>query len=118
MDESTPAAMREFFAYYRTPRAQHPRSTGYYVQRSLDQLAQYDSCATLHLLAPRPPLMIAGTAAETLPFSRIGVERAGDNAELHTVEGATHVDLYGVDEYVTPAVARLTEFFGRHLARD
>lgn len=115
VDDSTPAAMREFFEYYRTPRARHPRSTGYYVQRSLDQLAQYDSYATLHLLAPRPLLMIAGTAAETLAFSQIGVEEAGRNAELHTIEGATHVDLYDVDEYVTPAVAKLAAFFGSHL---
>ncbi|MFD5125232.1 alpha/beta hydrolase [Streptomyces sp. NPDC058385] len=117
VDASTPAAMQEFFEYYRTPRAQHPRSTGYYVQRSLDQLAQYDSYATLHLLAPRPLLMIAGTAAETLPFSQIGVEQAGSNAELFTIEGATHVDLYDVDEYVTPAVAKLTEFFGERLSQ-
>jgi hypothetical protein len=27
-----------------------------------------------------------------------------------------HIDLYDKDEYVTPAVAKLTEFFGKHLA--
>ncbi|MGY4919722.1 hypothetical protein ACWD9K_31730 [Streptomyces sp. 900116325] len=26
------------------------------------------------------------------------------------------IDLYDEDEYVTPAVAELTEFFGKHLA--
>ncbi|WP_324611491.1 hypothetical protein [Streptomyces sp. NRRL S-1521] len=38
------------------------------------------------------------------------------NAELFLVDGSTHVDLYDRDAYVTPAVARLVEFFGEHLA--
>jgi fermentation-respiration switch protein FrsA (DUF1100 family) len=32
------------------------------------------------------------------------------------IDGATHIDLYDKDEYVTPAVAKLTEFFSKHLA--
>ncbi|MEV0087677.1 hypothetical protein [Saccharopolyspora sp. NPDC050642] len=51
----------------------------------------------------------------TLLFSQTGVERAGDNAELFIIEGATHVDLYDVDKYVTPAVAKLTQFFNQNL---
>jgi uncharacterized protein len=32
------------------------------------------------------------------------------------VEGATHIALYDRPQFVTPAVAKLTAFFSRHLA--
>ncbi|MEV0081806.1 alpha/beta hydrolase [Saccharopolyspora sp. NPDC050642] len=116
IDESTPKAVAEFFDYYKTPRAQHPRSIGAYALRSVDKLAQYDSYAEVDKIAPRPLLMIAGSEAETLPFSQGAVAKAGDTAELFEIEGATHVDLYDRDEYVTPAAVKLTEFFNQHLA--
>ncbi|MFI1852936.1 hypothetical protein [Streptomyces sp. NPDC020480] len=59
--------------------------------------------------------MIAGTEAETLPFSQGAVAKADESAELFLIEGATHVDLYDKDEAVTPAVARLTSFFSQNL---
>lgn len=115
VDESTPAPVREFFDYYRTPRARHPRSIGAYALRSADQLAQFDSYAEVHRIAPRPLLMIAGTEAVTLPFSQGAVEKAGPTAELFTVPGATHVDLYDREKAVGPAAAKLVGFFGKHL---
>ncbi|MFJ9088083.1 alpha/beta hydrolase [Streptomyces sp. NPDC102384] len=115
VDESTPAPVREFFDYYRTPRARHPRSIGAYALRSADQLAQFDSYAEVHRIAPRPLLMIAGTEAVTLPFSQGAVEQAGPTAELFTVPGATHVDLYDREKAVGPAAAKLVDFFGKHL---
>lgn len=60
VDDSTPAGVREFFDYYRTPRGHHPRSTNLWVMRSADQLDQYDSYADAAKIAPRPLLMIAG----------------------------------------------------------
>ncbi|MEU2090057.1 alpha/beta hydrolase [Nocardia beijingensis] len=32
------------------------------------------------------------------------------------IGGASHIDLYDVDQYVTPAVEKLDEFFGKGLA--
>ncbi|MFI6879791.1 alpha/beta hydrolase [Streptomyces sp. NPDC050400] len=115
VDASTPAAVAEFYDYYRTPRAGHPRSIGAYALRSADQLDQFDAYADVHKIAPRPLLMIAGSEAVTLPFSQGAVAKAGPTAELFTVEGATHVDLYDRPEAVGPAVARLVGFFGDHL---
>ncbi|MEU9399657.1 alpha/beta hydrolase [Streptomyces sp. NPDC048242] len=107
---------REGSEYYYTERGLHCRSNTGWVLRSIDQLAQYDSYALIRLVAPRPLLMIIGSKADTAYFSREAVAEAGDNAKLFVVEGATHVDLYDKDEYVTPAVAELTGFFGKHLA--
>lgn len=118
VDESTPAAFREFYDYYKTPRAQHPRSTNEIAVRSVDRLAQFDAWGAAAKIAPRPLLMVAGTEALTLPVSENTVSIAGDNAELFTVEGATHVDLYDKEEAVTRAAVKLTEFFTENLAKS
>lgn len=115
VDDSTPAGVREFVDYYKTPRGRHPRSTNLWVARSADKLDQYDSYDGVDKIAPRPLLMIAGTEAETRPFSEMAVAKAGPTAELFDIDGATHVDLYDRDEFVTPAVAKLEEFFKQHL---
>lgn len=116
VDESTPEAVAEFFDYYKTPRAQHPRSIGRYALRSVDQLDQFDAYAGVAKIAPRPLLMIAGTKAVTRDFSVGAVAAAGDTAELFEIEGASHVDLYDVDPYVSQAVERLDGFFTKYLA--
>jgi fermentation-respiration switch protein FrsA (DUF1100 family) len=116
VDESTPQAVAEFFDYYKTPRAQHPRSIGAFALRSVDQLDQFDAYAGVAKIAPRPLLMIAGTDAETKGFSERAVAASGHTAELFEIEGATHVDLYDIDNYVTQAVEKLTAFFQKNLA--
>ncbi|MDG4797685.1 alpha/beta hydrolase [Micromonospora sp. WMMD1082] len=115
VDESTPAAVAEFFDYYRTPRAQHPNSVGAYALRSADLLDQFDAFADVAKIAPRPLLMIAGTEAVTRGFSEKAIADIGESGELALIEGATHVDLYDRDPYVAQAVEKLTAFFTAHL---
>ena len=43
------------------------------------------------------------------------MKKAKDPKELYIVEGATHIDMYDRPQFVTPAVAKLAEFFGRYL---
>ncbi|MFE7313958.1 alpha/beta hydrolase [Streptomyces sp. NPDC057555] len=107
---------RETFEFYCTPRGYHPRAVQGWVLRSVDQLAQYDSYAMIELISPRPLLMIAGSEAESAYFSREAIAQAAEPKGLVVIDGATHIDLYDKDEYVTPAVAELAEFFGKHLA--
>ncbi|MBB3038248.1 alpha/beta hydrolase [Hoyosella altamirensis] len=116
VDDSTPKAVREFFDYYKTLRAQHPRSIGKFALRSVDQLDQFDAYTGVGKIAPRPLLMIAGTEAETKGFSDGAVSAAGETAELFEIDGATHVDLYDVEHYVAQAVEKLNAFFAKHLA--
>ena len=116
VDDSTLASIRELVDYYKTPRGQHPRATNKWVARSADLLDQFDPYADVEKISPRPPLMVAGTEAATLHYSEDAVEAAGETAELFTIEGAMHADLYDKNEYVTPAVEKLTEFFDQHLA--
>ena len=42
-------------------------------------------------------------------------QKAGGPKELAWIEGASHVDLYDKEQYVTPAVEKLGDFFAAQL---
>ncbi|MCD0451555.1 alpha/beta hydrolase [Actinocorallia sp. API 0066] len=114
--EGAPDLYREGHDYYRTPRAENPHAPNWFVARSVDQIAQYDSYALVGLISPRPLLMIAGTEADTAYFSKLAVERAGEPKELFWVDGASHIDLYDKEAYVPLVLDKLTDFFTRNLS--
>jgi hypothetical protein len=116
--ERTPQLYREGHDYYRTPRAQHPNSPNRYMFSSLPQQMAFFPFEQLETIAPRPLLVIAGSKADTLFWSQQVYQRAKEPKELHVVDGATHIDLYDRPQFVTPTVAKLREFFGRHLSAD
>jgi fermentation-respiration switch protein FrsA (DUF1100 family) len=101
----------EGWEYYRTDRAQHPRSATSLTWNSVDRLVSFDAFGFIGLIAPRPLLMIAGREAVTSWMTEEAIESAGQPKEVHWIEGASHVDLYDKDEYVSPAVVKLTDFF-------
>ncbi|MFK0106638.1 alpha/beta hydrolase [Streptomyces sp. NPDC091217] len=105
---------REGHEYYRTPRGNHPRAANWLLMRA-DVMAQFNAFAHQDWVSPRPLLMIAGTDADTRYFTEEAIAQAAEPKELFWVEGASHIDLYDKDEFVTPAVAKLAEFFGKHL---
>ncbi|SEE62620.1 hypothetical protein SAMN05216489_07460 [Streptomyces sp. 3213] len=107
--------VHEGWEYYCTPRAQHPRSAKSLTWSSVDRIAGFDAFSSLDLIAPRPVLLIAGRAAVTSWMSVEAYQKAYGDKELAWVEGASHVDLYDRDEYVTPAVEKLGGFFGARL---
>jgi fermentation-respiration switch protein FrsA (DUF1100 family) len=105
----------EGFEYYCTPRGQHPRSTKQMPWISVDRMTFFDAFGGVDLIAPRPLLLIVGREAVTSWMSVGAYQQAQDPKELYWIEGATHVDLYDKDEYVTPAVAKLTDFYKANL---
>jgi len=105
----------EGFEYYCTPRAQHPRSATSFTWTSVDHMASFDAFRFVGLIAPRPLLLIVGREAVTSWMSVEAFQNARGPKELHWIDGASHVDLYDKDQYVTPAVAKLTEFFTANL---
>ncbi|HCY7871681.1 TPA: alpha/beta hydrolase, partial [Staphylococcus aureus] len=63
-------------------------------------------------LLTQPFLAIAGTEADTIEYSVDAVEKAaGDNNELYKIEGASHVDLYDIPEYVNQVLPKLESFY-------
>lgn len=115
--ESTPQLYREGYDYYRTPRGQHPNSPNKYVFSSLPLQMAFFPFDQLDTISPRPLLVIAGSKADTLFWSQEVYKKAKEPKELHIVEGATHIDMYDRPQFVTPAVEKLTDFFGRYLGR-
>ncbi|MFF3979773.1 alpha/beta hydrolase [Streptomyces sp. NPDC001828] len=106
----------EGFEYYRTDRARHPRSAKSFTWSSVDRMVSFDAFRFVDLIAPRPLLMIVGSASVTSWMAVEAFQSARGPKELHWIDGASHVDLYDKEQYVGPAVAKLTDFFGTHLA--
>ncbi|PWR08673.1 hypothetical protein DKT68_14865 [Micromonospora acroterricola] len=105
----------EGWEYYGTDRAAHARSAKFFTLNSVDRIASFDAFRFIELVAPRPLLMIAGTEAVTSWMTTHAIENAREPKEQYWINGASHVALYDKDEYVTPAVAKLADFFGAHL---
>ncbi len=105
---------RECYDYYVEGPGKHPNSTGWGILQ-YDVLAQFIPFEHMDWIAPRPILMIAGTEADTRHFSEDAVKTAGANAELYNIEGASHMDLYYKDEFVTKAADKLKDFFEKSL---
>ncbi|SDQ80989.1 alpha/beta hydrolase [Pseudoxanthomonas sp. CF125] len=112
---STPVMYREGYEYYRTARGQHPNSPGRSVFSGLPAQMAFFAFEQLETISPRPVLMIAGANADSLYFSEDAYKKAKEPKELFLVPGATHIDMYDRPQHVTPAVAKLQEFFTRNL---
>jgi fermentation-respiration switch protein FrsA (DUF1100 family) len=113
--KDAPALYREGTDYYRTPRAQHPNSQNWFLTRSIDRIAEYSSYDRVDMISPHPLLMIAGSEADTRYFSEMAIEKAKEPKELFLIKGATHIDMYDRDKYVTPAVEKMSSFFKQYL---
>ena len=103
------------FDYYRTPRAEHPRSAKFFTWTSIDHMAIFDAFAAVPLIGQRPLLMVVGDRAVTSWMSVEAFQKAVGPKEIHWIEGASHVDLYDRPEYAGPAVEKLTEFYQKNL---
>lgn len=105
----------EGFDYYCTERACHPRSAKTLTWSSVDKMAAFDSFGSIQLIGQRPLLMVVGQAADTAWMSIEAFQKALGPKELHWIDGASHVDLYDKPIFVTPAIAKLTDFYRTNL---
>ncbi|WP_218032378.1 alpha/beta hydrolase [Paenibacillus glycanilyticus] len=106
----------EGWEYYCTDRAQHQRSAKFFTWDSVDRIAYFEAFRFIDQISPRPLLMIAGNQAVTSWMTTDAIAKAKEPKELFWLDGATHVDTYDKDEYVTTAVSKLAEFFRTHLS--
>ena len=109
--ENTPTMLREGYDYYRTPRGQHPNSKGRFLLTSLDKMYAFSTFNLIPSLLTQPMLLVAGSNADTKIYSEQAYALSKGPKELFVVEGATHIALYDVPEYVDQAVARMATFF-------
>ncbi|CAN7733536.1 alpha/beta hydrolase [Variovorax sp. LjRoot84] len=112
---------REFYDFYRTPRGEFtpagasPQRTTKPTVTSNVKFMNFYPFNDIETISPRPLLFISGDQAHSKEFSEDAYRRAAEPKELVWVRGAGHVDLY--DRVNLIPWAKLTSFFGRHLAQ-
>jgi uncharacterized protein len=94
----------------------HPCSTFRYTMSSLLDLMSWDATDQLDLI-DKPLLMMAGSDADTLYMTEDAFAKATGTTdkELFKIDGAKHIETYGVPKYVDAAMAKLAPFFARTL---
>jgi fermentation-respiration switch protein FrsA (DUF1100 family) len=111
IDENTPTMLREGYDYYRTARGQHPNAKGRFRMSSLDKMLAFSTFHVIPDLLSQPLLLIAGSQADTKIYSDQAYALSKGPKELFVVEGATHIAMYDVPQYVDQAVAKMVQFF-------
>ncbi len=106
---------REGHYYYNRTHA-HPNSTFRYTMSSLLDLMEFDAATNMDLIN-QPLLMIAGSKADSFYMTdqAFNLATGTKQKELFLIQGATHIQTYYVPEYVTQAINKLNEFFGKNL---
>ena len=116
LPEDAPQFVKDYYAYYKTPRGYHPRSlnsnNGWNVTSSLSfmnmPLLQYAGEIRSAVL------LVHGEKAHSRYFSEGAYEKlTGDNKELMIIPGANHVDLY--DNLAAIPFEKLRSFFEESL---
>ena len=116
LPEDAPDFVRDYHAYYKTPRGYHPRSLnsnqGWNVTSTLSFLnmpiLQYSQEIRSAVL------LVHGEKAHSCYFSRDAFARlTGDNKELMIIPGAVHTDLY--DNMAVIPFDEITDFFKQYL---
>jgi len=116
LPEDAPQFVKDYYAYYKTPRDYHPRSLnsngGWNVTSSLSFLnmpiLQYSSEIRSAVL------LVHGEKAHSRYFSETAYSKlTGDNKELLIIPGANHTDLY--DRMDIIPFEKLKAFFAEYL---
>ena len=113
--KTTTDLYREGFEYYYRSHA-HPNSTFLYTTSSLMDLMTWDATDGIELI-DQPLLMIAGSKADTKYMTDEAFSKAKNeiNKEIFVLDGASHIETYWKKEYVSQAVNKLVEFYGKNL---
>lgn len=106
---------REFYDYYRTPRAQHPNANTSYSLTSQAPMMNFFPFVQIETISPRPLLFIVGERAVSAYFSEDAYSKAAEPKELFVVPGASHVDLYDRPEHMAVSIPKLDAFFKQYL---
>lgn len=111
---STDLYREGYIYYYRTHK--HPNSTFLYTMSSLLDLMTWDAASNMDMI-DQPLLMMAGSKADTKYMTDEAFAKATNakSKELFVIDGATHIQTYWKPEYVSQAVAKLVDFFGKNL---
>ncbi|TKB55490.1 alpha/beta hydrolase [Ferrimonas aestuarii] len=110
--EASPAAL-EGYDFYGTERAgsiTYPRFSNQ-VLSNIYETVVYNIGERYADKMLQPYIGIVGGNADTAPFTELFYDKVASHKQLHRVAGASHVDLYDVEPYVTEAVEQIDQFF-------
>ena len=116
LPEDVPYFVKDYYAYYKTPRGYHERSgnsnDGWNVTGTISLLNQRILSMAGEIDAP--VLLVHGEKAHSRYFSEGAFELLkGNNKELMIIPGASHVDLY--DNFEAIPFDKLESFFSENL---
>ena len=106
---------REFYDYYRTPRAGHANTDTSYSLASQAPMMNFFPFAQIETISPRPLLFIVGERAVSAYFSEDAYSKTAEPKELFVVPGASHVDLYDQPEALAVSIPKMDKFFSENL---
>lgn len=115
--DDMPQFVKEYAAYYTDEeRGFHPRSVNSNAAWTMTTPLSFMNMPLLTYIdeiAPRPMLLVHGSAAHSLYFSETAYAAAAEPKELYIVEDATHTDLY--DQLDKIPFDKFTSFFSENL---
>lgn len=116
LPDDAPRFVKDYYAYYKTPRGYHPRSLN-----SNDGWNKTSSLSFINMPIlsysdeiRSAVLLIHGEKAHSRYFSEDAFKKLkGNNKELHIIPGASHVDLY--DNLAVIPFDKIEGFFREYL---
>jgi hypothetical protein len=118
--EGGPALMggREPYDYYGTQRGASPHWENRVTVLTIRELITLDAASAAEFISPTPLLVVHGRTDDycSPDGAQEVYERAGDPKEILWLDTTNHIDLYDVDEFVSPAVERAAAHFQRYLS--
>ncbi|MGK7870277.1 alpha/beta hydrolase [Falsiroseomonas sp. E2-1-a20] len=109
----------EFHDFYRTRRGEFTPAGGSPLRTTPPNLTSklrfvnFYPFNDIETISPRPMLFITGDQAHSREFSEDAYRRAAEPKELHYVDSAWHVDLYGRVDLIP--FEKLASFFRQHM---
>jgi fermentation-respiration switch protein FrsA (DUF1100 family) len=101
--------------YFDASRGAHPRWENKVLSWSLEKQLSFSALDVIGLISPHPLLLVVGSKSSSRSENEAAYAAAQEPKELFLIEGASHVDLYDQDRYVTPVVDKLAAFFDANL---
>ncbi|QDH17189.1 alpha/beta hydrolase [Swingsia samuiensis] len=109
--------LRQAWEYYHTPRAEYKTAPGFATLRSLNQIITYDAYHMAETYLTQPIQIVVGSDAGSKWMSDDLYNRAAStDKSVHIIKGASHMDLYDRENFVTEAVSVLAPFFHAKLS--
>ena len=115
--EAAAMAGQEPFDYYGTARSAAPGWINQVTRLSIRELLTTDAAIGADFISPTPTLIVHGrTDAFCSPaLAQDAYDRIQGTKELFWLDTTNHIDLYDRDEFVEPAIERITDWMAEYL---